>query len=224
MAKSDTPNESTPIVSKKSDKASTQPGTSATTSTNAMTDNTAQGGRDSAFISKVAANMGVALATMAFGGPLLYFWILPDSHKFTSVADGLGCGARLLSISALTLVFSVMAVGLTRLFNSSECNPASPSYTPSAIIKLRAQFLQNTLEQFVIHAAAVLSLSTVVADCRLLVCLCIAFVIGRILFAVGYSIQPYHRAAGFALTFLPSIIALIYVASTTISQGFSGTK
>ncbi|KAJ1910582.1 hypothetical protein H4219_006174 [Mycoemilia scoparia] len=159
-------------------------------------------------------NLGGAVVTIIVGGALLYCYILPKPHKYSSQSKGVVCALQLLSFSTLFLAFAIQWVGLRRFNNPSDSNPGTPGYNPSETIKFRNQLLQNTLEQFVVHVLAVLSLSAVVADYRLVFCLVLAFVLGRIIYYITYSIHPSKRAFGFAMTFFPSVFALLYVAGT----------
>lgn len=92
----------------------------------------------------------------------------------------------------------------------------------SAKVRMAGAILQNTVEQaglavatHLIVAASFDRTNTLIAA---LVCL---FAIGRLLFWIGYRHGAKARAFGFALTFYPSVMALV-AAATEILFGLSG--
>ncbi|KAJ1910583.1 hypothetical protein H4219_006175 [Mycoemilia scoparia] len=167
-------------------------------------------------MSIVSCHGKTAVATIIGGGLALYYLVLPKGNQFAGRTDGLACAARFLSFSVLPLLVSIVSVVKYRLKHSLDYNPSSAEYSTSDGLRLRAQYLQNTTEQFIVHAIASLSLSTIVSDSRLLVCLTISFLLGRVAFIIGYSAHPAKRAFGFILTFYPSLFAIVYVVSFTI--------
>ena len=76
--------------------------------------------------------------------------------------------------------------------------------------------------QFILHALAMLSLATVIDtdSVKLLPFLTCVFVIGRILFMIGYRVQAKARAFGFALTSIPTVLVLVKVVYTLYVKGF----
>ena len=48
-------------------------------------------------------------------------------------------------------------------------------------------------------------------EARTLIILTILFVLGRVLFWVGYPINPYVRAFGFGLTFYPTVVVYAWL-------------
>lgn len=133
---------------------------------------------------------------------------------------------RWLIVSLVTICTGVVVVGNTR-FKTSAINPLDPEerkYT-----ELPQRYLQNTLEQFMPHSFSLFALSTYLSEenmhwIPLLVAL---FVIARVVYFVGYFIEPIKRIPGFVLTFLPTLAVggyclccmCVYGAQTLHSTG-----
>jgi hypothetical protein len=87
--------------------------------------------------------------------------------------------------------------------------------------RLLQALLQNTLEQAVLAIPVYLA-AALVFPARLLPLVAAAavlFVIGRIQFFRGYASGASSRAAGFGLTFYPSVALLISVVAVAVLQG-----
>jgi hypothetical protein len=87
--------------------------------------------------------------------------------------------------------------------------------------RLLQALLQNTLEQTVLAIPVYLA-AALVFPARLLPLVAAAaalFVIGRIQFFRGYASGASSRAAGFGLTFYPSVALLISVVAVAVLQG-----
>ncbi|MCG6903999.1 MAG: MAPEG family protein [Rhodobacter sp.] len=78
--------------------------------------------------------------------------------------------------------------------------------------EIDARVLQNTIEQIVLALVLWPVTGYVLATDGpgVVMCLGIGFLIARVLFWVGYHISPPLRAFGFAATFYPSVIAVIW--------------
>jgi hypothetical protein len=87
--------------------------------------------------------------------------------------------------------------------------------------KLLQALLQNSLEQTVLAIPVYLAASLVFRErfLPLVAAAATLFVIGRILFFRGYSSGAPSRAAGFGLTFYPSVALLISVVAVAVLQG-----
>lgn len=117
------------------------------------------------------------------------------------------------------LLVGIGLVGNARGF-SAAINPLAG--VESDRIKVYGRYLTNTLEQFVLFAATTLTLSLYLTDTgmRLLPALTANFVIGRVLFLVGYLSNPLYRSTGFAMTMYPTGACLGYVLWRLATSGF----
>ena len=80
-------------------------------------------------------------------------------------------------------------------------------------MEINRRYLTNTLEQTFLATIGMLALSITVPfdSMNFIPALTILFVLGRICFWVGYHVNPYARAFGQVLTFIPTIGVYFYV-------------
>lgn len=86
-------------------------------------------------------------------------------------------------------------------------------------LAIQVRIQRNTVEQFILLAVAHLALATVLPAhlLAILPTLVSLFIVARILYWIGYSIDPIYRSFGFVATFYPNIAALIW-ATTLVLQ------
>jgi hypothetical protein len=84
----------------------------------------------------------------------------------------------------------------------------------SQLIEIAERYNRNTVEQIILAAIAWAGLALALPheQLRLIPAMAIAFLIGRVLFFIGYMIAPVGRAFGFGLTAYPTFAALIWLA------------
>ena len=113
----------------------------------------------------------------------------------------------------LTLMVSVMRVANHRFATSEDIDGSGLTVGTQRVQILRA-ILQNTLEQSVLAVGGYLIGSVALPHgwLRVIPAAALLFVIGRILFALGYERGAGGRALGFGLTAYPTFGLLITVA------------
>ena len=79
-------------------------------------------------------------------------------------------------------------------------------------MEIRLRYLQNTIEQFLLYLFSLVILATYLSEenMHLVPLLVVVFSIARLLFAVGYSIDPHKQVVGFVMTFYPTIMVVTY--------------
>jgi uncharacterized MAPEG superfamily protein len=84
---------------------------------------------------------------------------------------------------------------------------------PNSALDINTRFILNTFEQFIAYfiANAGLAIYCPLEEARTLPILTALFIIGRILFWIGYHRNPYLRAFGFGVTFYPTVMAFIWL-------------
>ena len=139
-------------------------------------------------------------AAVSFPFPKLRLPTLLDRVVFT---------LRCLMVSVLTIFAGVSAVANKR-FSTAAINPLDPS--GKALTEMRQRYLQNTVEQFLLHAFSLLTLSTYLSEekMHLIPLLVVLFIIARAVFFVGYSIDPIKRTLGFAMTYTQNVFVTGY--------------
>lgn len=80
-------------------------------------------------------------------------------------------------------------------------------------LDINTRFILNTFEQFIAYfiANAGLAMYCPPDEARSLPLLTALFVMGRILFWIGYHKNPYLRAFGFGITFYPTVAAFAWL-------------
>jgi uncharacterized MAPEG superfamily protein len=84
---------------------------------------------------------------------------------------------------------------------------------PNSSVDINNKFILNTFEQFTAYfvANAGLAMYCPPEEARSLPLLTALFVMGRILFWIGYHKNPYLRAFGFGITFYPTVAAFAWL-------------
>jgi hypothetical protein len=84
---------------------------------------------------------------------------------------------------------------------------------PYSALDINNRFILNTFEQFILFfiGNAALALYCPIEEARSLIILTVMFVLGRMLFWVGYHYNPYVRAFGFGLTFYPTVAVYFWL-------------
>ena len=116
---------------------------------------------------------------------------------------------RWLIVSLLSVFAGVMWVANTR-FRTPAINPLNPSGNKH--VEIGSRYLQNSVEQFLLHSFSLVALSTYLSEenMYLVPLLVVLFTIGRLIFLVGYFMDPLKRGVGFVITFYPSVGVIIY--------------
>ena len=133
----------------------------------------------------------------------LLVWLLASVFARPAIpdlpADRLAYAARWLVVAVLPLFAMLAAIGNAR-FVSEAIDPTLGKESRRLVVDGRVA--DNTTQQFVVFAVALLALSVTLPTQALAVipAVTIAFVVARVAFWVGYRIHPLYRAPGFSAT------------------------
>jgi hypothetical protein len=124
-------------------------------------------------------------------------------------ADRLAYAAAWLLPLAIVIFLMSAATGLGRFFGGGTDPTLS---TDSRYVDISRRVLTNTIEQSLVFALAALAMAalTPAGQLGLLGSLVILFVIARIVFWIGYLIDPLYREAGFALTAEINVVIIVW--------------
>jgi uncharacterized MAPEG superfamily protein len=158
--------------------------------------------------------IGLFLAAATIG--LLYLFV-PPLHGVDTPVDRLIVALRCHAVAAVTLLAGIQAVASQR-GQTEAIDPIAGAGRESRLMQVHARYAQNTLEQLVIFVLATAALSTFLdaGSIHLVPILTGAFILGRVLFWVGYLINPMYRTPGMAINFTVNGLALIYVLYRTV--------
>lgn len=126
------------------------------------------------------------------------------------VADRLTLVIKCSVFAILPAVVAIAIVGAQRL------NPdlwIGQKVRPNSSLDINTRFVLNTVEQFILLLVGLsgMSLYVQVSEARTVPILAALFLIGRVLFWVGYHKNPYLRAFGFGLTFYPTVVVFMWL-------------
>ncbi|HEY6655248.1 MAG TPA: MAPEG family protein [Methyloceanibacter sp.] len=161
--------------------------------------------RQRPFIIVLVANWIFSLAFF-LGMKLVWHW-QPDDW---GIADRIALVLKDAVFALLPGVIGICIVAAQRL------NPSMfVGQTPKAnsAVDINNRFILNTFEQFTAYfvANAGLAMYCPPEEARSLPLLTMLFVMGRILFWIGYHRNPYLRAFGFGITFYPTVLAFVWL-------------
>ncbi len=157
------------------------------------------------FIAVLVGNWLFAAAFFAAGK---YFWDwTPESW---GIADRLALVIKDAVFAILPGIIGICIVAAQRLDPSQFVGRVAK---PNSPVDINTRFILNTFEQFTAWfiANAGLAMYCPIEEARTLPILTALFVLGRILFWIGYHKNPYLRAFGFGLTFYPTVAAFAWL-------------
>ena len=157
----------------------------------------------------IKAMVFAALFSLIYIG-IAYYWIPIALIPAIGVQDQLLYTIRCDLFAILMLLFGIACVAKQRFFSPTAIGGDTQESDRSIVINIR--YIQNTLEQCVLLFITHLALSTVLTaqSMRLIPILVSLFIIGRLSFWIGYHHSALSRAFGFATTFYPTAVCMIY--------------
>ncbi|XP_033728028.1 transmembrane protein 79-like [Pecten maximus] len=110
----------------------------------------------------------------------------------------------------LTLLMGMMGVMAVRGQSDAAADPVKGN--AEHLTKLPQNILQNTLEQFIFHFVGQIVLCTFLSSesMKAIPLLVVLFVVGRIVYKIGYQMEAMKRSYGFGATFLPTMATYAY--------------
>lgn len=157
------------------------------------------------FLFVLVGNWIFALAFF-LGAKLLWHWA---PAEWSSPEDKIALVFKCAAFALVPGIVGICIVAAQRL-NPNLMVGRTPK--PNSSLDINTRFILNTFEQFTAYlvAIAVVALYSPVGEARALPILTTLFVLGRMLFWVGYHKNAYLRAFGFGLTFYPTVAVYIW--------------
>ena len=125
--------------------------------------------------------------------------------------------AYVLIFITMVYIFCIVRLAKYRFFSSEDIDVHGISEESATLKTLQSQ-LQNTLEQWVL-AVVVYAAWVIIMPSQWLsvvVLSALSFIVGRVMFIVGYHKGAKARALGFSLTFYPSVIMFVILVYAMI--------
>lgn len=119
---------------------------------------------------------------------------------------------------AMFLMFAIFRVGRKR-GSTPALNPLSGN---EHLLQTEKNVLMNTVEQLLCFLLFMLVLTTYLEplEMRIIPLLSVTFIVGRILFMVGYSFSPKHRLLGMSMNFFSNFFSIGYIIYLMYIRGF----
>ena len=156
----------------------------------------------------VAVGAATGVATMA-----LSVWLLtralPEVHLPDALPERLAFALRANLIAVVPFFIMLASVGNSR-FLSDAIDPTRHAESPA--MEIDGRVADNTLQQTFVFTIATLALSTVVplAHLQVVYACAVVFIVARIVFWIGYRIDPLYRAPGMAATAYMNLGMILY--------------
>jgi hypothetical protein len=140
------------------------------------------------------------------GAKLLWHWA---PAQWSNPGDKVALVFKCAAFALLPGIVGICVVAAQRLDPSMMVGRMA---RPNSSLDINTRFILNTFEQFTAYlvAVTVVALYSPIEEARALPILTMLFVLGRMLFWVGYHKNPYLRAFGFGLTFYPMVAIYIW--------------
>jgi hypothetical protein len=158
---------------------------------------------------KVAIGAASGVLGMAVLVYVLYL-ILPDIHSLDTVLSRIVFTLQLNAVAVVPFFIMVAMVGNGR-FLSDAIDPLR--HAENRTMEINGRVVDNTLQQNFVFLAGTLALSTFLTEqtIKLIPALVAVFIFARIIFWVGYRINPLYRAPGMAATAYMNVGILLSV-------------
>ncbi len=157
------------------------------------------------FIFVLVGNWLFAAAFFAVA-KLLWHWVPID----WTLGDRIALVIKDAVIAILPAVLAICIVAAQRLDPSMWVGRTAK---PNSALDINTRFILNTFEQFILYfiGNAGMALYCPPEEARSLIILTALFLLGRVLFWVGYHVNPYLRAFGFGITFYPTVAVYLWL-------------
>ena len=140
------------------------------------------------------------------GAKLLWHWY---PLEWSSAGDKI---ALVFKCAAFALVPGILGICIVAAQRLDPNLMVGRMAKPNSSLDVNTRFILNTFEQFTAYlvAIAVVALYSPAEEARAIPILTTLFVLGRLLFWVGYHKNAHLRAFGFGLTFYPTVAVYIW--------------
>ena len=165
-------------------------------------------------------SIGAAITAVVIVGAILAAPMVLSPE--TTVAERLSFALWADVFIALWLGISIALLARHRYFTPEDIDGGGLTRGSETASVLQAT-LQNTLEQTVLAVLVHLTWATLmpVSWMSAIPAAVVLFLVGRLLFLLGYRGGAPSRALGFALTYYPSLLMLVIVVVAAVRKAFS---
>ncbi|KAK3107905.1 hypothetical protein FSP39_024894 [Pinctada imbricata] len=146
-------------------------------------------------------------------------YVVLPSPQIENPAQRLVFTFRWLVLSASVLLAMVANVASKR----GQTAAINPMTGHEHFVEVPNRILRNTVEQFILHTIGLFGVMTYASPSNMVVVpvLVTLFVIGRIVYWIGYLRHPMLRGPGWDITVFPTLASFIYCFYCFVTTGFS---
>ncbi|KAL5460487.1 hypothetical protein EMCRGX_G033938 [Ephydatia muelleri] len=162
--------------------------------------------------------LGLSLTVVIFYGGCVYCdsMSVPNEGSMNfKVAYTFRC-AFLAAMCLLVLIFAVV-------IKRGALGAINPLGGKEHLIQVDKNVLTNTVEQFLVYLVSVMALATYLdtpEQLKLIPLYTTAFIVGRILFRIGYGLSPGYRTVGMTINFASSVYIIGFTLYLMYTKGF----
>jgi hypothetical protein len=140
------------------------------------------------------------------GAKLVWHWVPED----WTLGDRI---AQMIKDAVFAILPAVVAICIVAAQRLDPNMWVGRTAKPNSALDINTRFILNTFEQFILYfiGNAGLAIYCPPQEARTLIILTTLFLLGRILFWVGYHFNPYLRAFGFGITFYPTVVVYLWL-------------
>lgn len=163
---------------------------------------------------------GVGVPLNLLLGAALYYWILPTPTGLATATSRLVFALQCSALPVLTMLAGVWFVALGRA--------TSPALDPfagaeSRTLQVHMRYLSNTTEQVLLFIGSAAAYATFLGPdtIRIIPTLAVLFAVNRVVYWIGYLIDPSYRGLGLSGTIYPvsfMVLAAAYYATRLIFE------
>ena len=164
------------------------------------------------------------LVVSYFSTVLIAFPLQRDEDAPDATAARLLLSARSLSGPCLLLGAAIVHVGSLRYPTPHKTKAVTDGAGEDEEMRIPRSYLQNTLEQLMLHSLASLAMAATLPPDALHVvpAMSVFWVAGRLVFRFSYAKLPVLRAYGFAMTLGPSMASLLFCTANAVKDLVTG--
>lgn len=154
---------------------------------------------------------GVGVPLNVLLGVALYYWLLPTPDGMETGTARLVFALQCSALPVLTMLAGVWVVALGRA-TSAALDPLAGAESPTLQVHMR--YLSNTTEQVLLFIGSAAALATFLGPETILLIptLAILFAVNRVLYWIGYLIDPAYRGLGLSGTIYPVSFMVVMAA------------
>jgi uncharacterized MAPEG superfamily protein len=157
------------------------------------------------FIYVLVGNL-VFSALFFAGTKLVWHWVPED----WTLGDRI---AQMIKDAVFAILPALLAICIVAAQRLDPSMWVGRTAKPNSALDINTRFILNTFEQFILYfiGNAGLAIYCPPQEARTLIILTTLFLLGRIMFWVGYHFNPYLRAFGFGVTFYPTVVVYLWL-------------